>query len=149
MKKPKTLLSLMTVVVLITACVYTSTRTNSDEDKAAAQKVVSKLFELLKSKNYDATYSLFSDSLWVNTKKEKLKDLFIYSYNKLGDMQSDSLAQWQTQVVSGTTYSAKYQFIYKNRFQKGTAEVNILLIGEKGKVKILGYHINSDQFLAK
>jgi hypothetical protein len=139
----------MAITALINACVYTSTRNNSDEDKAAAEKVVSKLFDLLKAKNYDATYSLFSDSLWVNTKKEKLKDLYTYTDNKLGDIQSDSLAKWQTRVTSGTTYSARYEFIYYNHYQKGTAEVSILLAGEKGKIKILGYHVNSDQFLAK
>ena len=149
MKIPKTLFGVIVLAAVITACTFTTSRLNREEDRDAAEKVANKFFDLLKAKNYDATYSLFSDSVWVNTKKEKLKALFTYSYDKLGDMQSDSLASWQTHIVSGTTNSADYQLIYKNRYQKGMADINIVLTGEKGKIKILGYHINSEQFLAK
>ncbi|HVV54472.1 MAG TPA: hypothetical protein VHC47_04080 [Mucilaginibacter sp.] len=149
MRNLKTLFGTLALAALLTACTFTTSRTNSEEDRNAAEKVANKLFEILKAKNYDASYSLFSDSLWVNTKKETLKTLFTYSYDKLGDMQSDSLADWQTRIVSGTTNSADYQLIYKNHYQKGMAEVDIVLTGEKGRIKILGYHIKSDQFLAK
>jgi len=149
MKLPKTLFVVLALAALIIACTFTTTRTNRDEDRDAAEKVTNKLFEDLKNKNYDAAYSLFSDSVWVNTPKEKLKELFVYSDNKLGAMQKDSLADWKSRIVGGTTNSADYQLIYKNHYEKGTAEVNIVLTGEKGKIKILGYHINSEQFLAK
>jgi len=149
MRTPKTLFGALALITIIAACTFTTTRTNRDEDRDAAEKVTNKLFEDLKSKNYDAAYSLFSDSVWVNTPKEKLKELFVYSDNKLGVMQNDSLADWKSRIISGTTNSADYQLIYKNHYEKGTAEVNIVLTQEKGKIKILGYHINSDQFLAK
>jgi len=149
MKTPKTLFGVLTLAAFITACTFTSTRLNREEDRDAAEKVANKLFELLKTKNYDATFSLFSDSLWVNTTKDKLKTVFTYSDGKLGDMQSDSLSGWQTKVVSGTAPSAQYELVYQNQYQKGTAKVDIVLTQEKGKIKILGYHINSDSFLAK
>lgn len=140
---------MLVLTASLIACTFTSTSTNNEKDKDAAEKVAKKLFELLKNKNYDAADTLFSDSMWVVSTKEKLKKLFVYSDNKLGDMRSDSLADWNTRITSGTTNSAEYQLIYKNHYQKGIADINIVLTQEKGKIKILGYHINSDAFLAK
>jgi len=149
MRIPKTLLTVLALAAFITACTFTSTRLNQEEDRNAAEKVAKKLFELLKTKNYDTAYTLFSDSLWANTTKDKLKTVFTYSDGKLGDMKNDSLASWQTKVVSGTAPSAQYELVYQNQYEKGPAKVEILLTQEKGKIKILGYHINSDLFLAK
>jgi hypothetical protein len=151
MKTFKTLiLSFFLLISAITGCTFTTSRLNREEDKAAAEKVTKKLFGLLKAKNYDATFNLYSDSLWVNTTKEKLKNIYSYTDGKLGDMKSDSLASWQTKVVSGTDPWAKYELIYQNQYEKGPAVVEIVLIKEPdGKIKILGYHVKSDLFLAK
>jgi len=127
MKTPKTLFAVLGLAIFITACTFTSTRLNREEDRDAAEKVTKRLFDLLKTKDYDATYSLFSDSLWKSSTKDKLKTVYTYSDGKLGDMKSDSLASWQTKVVTGTAPSAQYELIYQNQYQKGTAKVEILL----------------------
>lgn len=150
MKSPKTLFIAFALCMFASACTFTTTRLNREEDKAAAENVAKKFFGYLKSKDYDATLKLCSDSLWVNTTKENLKNVYTYSDDKLGDLKSDSLVKWQTKVVSGTDPWARYELIYKNHYQNGPADVDILLTKESnGEIRILGYHINSALFLKK
>jgi hypothetical protein len=147
----KTLSSLFFLFTIVLAgCVYSMTYNNREQDKADAEKVTTKLFEYLKSKNYDATYSLYSDSLWLNTPKQSIKKIYTYSDDKLGNLQSTSIEKWQTKVITGTKPSGEYEFIYKNKYERDTAQVNVVLVKEHdGKIRIIGYHINSQAFLAK
>ena len=148
MKTLSPLFFLFTIVFV--GCVYSMTYNDREEDKAEAEKVTNQLFTYLKSKNYDATYSLYSDSLWVYTSKEKMKKIYTYSDDKLANLQSTSIEKWQTRVITGTSPSGVYEFLYKNKYEKDTAEVHLILIKEHdGKIRIKSYYINSQAFLAK
>src|ERR1700761_2685767 len=82
------------LLAIVTGCVFTSTYSNREEDKADAEKVTHKLFEYLKSKDYDGACSLFSKEFYTVTPKDSLKGMFTMVQNDLGDLQQDSLAQW-------------------------------------------------------
>ncbi|MGZ3926441.1 MAG: hypothetical protein ACXVJG_05735 [Mucilaginibacter sp.] len=142
--------SIVLFLTALSACVFTTTYTNRDEDKKDAEKVTNKLFDYLKNKNYDATYGLYSKDFWEVTSKIKMKDLYTFTQDKLGDLESTSLSEWETKVVSGTDPSAQYALLYKNKYKKYPAEVTIRLIKDPdGKIRILEYKINSNGFLAK
>jgi hypothetical protein len=65
-------------------------------------------------------------------------------------LKTTEVSQWETRIITGTNPSADYQFLYKNQYQKYLAEVTIRLTKDTdGKVRIIGYHINSDGFFVK
>jgi hypothetical protein len=148
MKLPKP--ALVVCLLLISACTFTSSYINREVDKSEAEQVTNQLFLYLKNKNYDATYSLYSKEFWSVTDKEKLMKLYSYTQDKLGDLEDTNLSEWETKVVTGTTSSGDYAFLYKNKYQKDTAEVTIKLTKDPDhKVRIVAFHINSGAFLAK
>jgi hypothetical protein len=150
MKHPKLLSVLVLLVVVAGGCVFSTTYSNRAQDKQEAEKVNNLLFDDLKSKNYDAAYKLFSKDFFAATNKEKLSNIFTFTQDKLGNLKTAEVSQWETRIITGTNPSADYQFVYKNRYQKYPAEVTIRLTKETGgKLKIIGYHISSDGFFVK
>src|ERR1700743_1402067 len=135
---------------IIHGCTYSASYLNRDQDKQEGKKVTDQLFDDLKNKNYDATFGLFSKKFFDVTPKDKLKNIFTFTQDKLGDLKSSEVFKWQTKIITGTNPSSDYEFLFKNRYQKYPAEVDIILAKDSGgKVKIISYRINSDGFFAK
>src|SRR5579864_7852670 len=110
MKRSKILSILILLVVFASGCVFSSTYLNRDQDKQDAEKINNQLFDDLKSKNYNAAYKLFSKDFFVATNKKKLSNIFTFTQDKLGDLKSAEISQWETRVIAGTNPSADYQF---------------------------------------
>jgi len=128
-------------------CQFNSTRTNMAGDRKDAEKVTDKFHEFIKAKNYDSVYTLFSKRFFAVTPKAKMTEILTATQNKLGDLKSDSLAEWQTRIVEGTNPSSEYVFQYSEHHQKYDAKEQFNLTKEAdGKIRILGYNINSEGF---
>ncbi|MEO6149133.1 MAG: hypothetical protein ABIN95_02155 [Mucilaginibacter sp.] len=133
-------------IVAITGCNYSSTAINSEKDKAAAESVAGMLYLDIQNKDYDDPAKLFSKQFFTVTSREKLKEIFVSTNKKLGDLKDTNLTKWDTKVVKGTNPSANYQLVYNNTYKNYAAEEIITLIMEDGKIKIIGYRINSEGF---
>ena len=136
------------LLLLFYSCNFNSTYLNREEDKKDAEKVANKYYDLIKAKNFEGTYGLFGDEFWKVTSKEKLKELFIATQEKLGKLDTTKLDHWETRIVKGTDPSSEYVLYYLNKYQKYPAEETLrLLKNEQGEIKILAFHINSDGFM--
>lgn len=138
----------MFLITWLGACNFNSTYLNRESDKNDAQRVTEQYYSLLKSKNYEATYGLFSNEFWKVTSKEQLKKLYIATQTKLGDLKNTNLDHWETKVVAGTNPGADYIMYYANKYQKYKAEETLRLVKDTdGKIRIIAFHINSEGFL--
>ena len=140
-------LSVCTVLTLA-SCQFNSQYINRDEDKKDAEKITTKLFDLLKTKNYNGTTDLFGKKFFEVSSKEKLFEIFAATNNKLGELQDTKIESWETKRVEGSNPSADYLLVYKNKYEKFESKETITLTKETdGKIRIIGYNINSDGFL--
>lgn len=150
MKKPAGFLMLVAILLISTlsSCQFNRTFTNREEDKKEAEQVTSKFYELLKSKKYEETTALFSEKFFEVSDKEKLFQIYKITEEKLGALQEVAIGDWQTKVVIGTNPSSTYVLVYKNKYEKFESKETIRLTKETdGKIRILGYTINSDAFI--
>jgi hypothetical protein len=142
-----TLLSLCTVMIF-SGCHFNSQYINSEGDRQDAEKVTARLYELIKSKNYEEATGLFSNKFFEVSSKQKLIEFFTATNKKLGDLVSTKIETWQTRRVEGSNPSADYLLLYKNKYDKFESKENITLTRDPdGKIRITGYHVNSDGFL--
>ncbi|MEO6979975.1 MAG: DUF3887 domain-containing protein, partial [Mucilaginibacter sp.] len=100
--------TLFLLIVIISGCTFTSSRTNSPGDIKDAEKVTNKFFDLIKRKSYDSIYPMFSKRFYDATPKAKLTEILTATQNKLGDLQTTSVETSESKVVSGTTNSGQY-----------------------------------------
>lgn len=129
-------------LAIATGCVFTMTYNNREQDKKDAEKITNELFKSLKGKDYEAACGLFSNEFYAITPKDKLKGMFTEIQNDLGDMQTDSLAECNTKVVTGTEPSSEYFLIYKNHHQNHDAIDSVRMLKEAdGKIRIVFFHV--------
>jgi hypothetical protein len=142
--KASTLTTIL-LLVTMTSCHFNSQYVNREEDKKEGEMVTSKLSELLKAKDYEATKTLFSEKFFEVTDKEKLFKIFTMTTENLGDLQTTEIEAWETRRVEGSDPSANYAFVYKNTYDKFPAKETIRLMREEdGQIRIISYNINSD-----
>lgn len=147
MKKAFTLTTLLTVF-LMAACHFNSQYINREEDKVDAEKVSMRFYEYIKNKEYEQTAALFSDSMLKTTPKEKIYNLYTMIGRKLGDFKGAELVKWETRRVEGSNPSGDYTLLYKTKYGEFEAMEDIRLIREvDGSIKIVGYHVTSDEFI--
>jgi hypothetical protein len=140
-------LSVCTVLILA-SCHFNSQYINRDEDKKDAEKITTKLFDLLKTKNYNETTELFSNKFFEVSSQEKLFEIFAATSNKLGELQNTKIESWETKIVQGSNPSANYLLVYKNKYENFESKETFTLTKEKdGKTRIIAYNINSNGFL--
>lgn len=141
------ILALLTLSIM-TSCHYNSQYLNREEDKNEAEQVTNKLYDFLKSKNYEGTNDLFSKKFFEVTDKEKLLKIYAMTNEKLGDLITTEVESWETKVVKGSNPSSNYVLVYKNKYERFEARETITLTKEEdGQIRILGYNINSDGFI--
>jgi hypothetical protein len=143
-------LSIVVILILVTltGCHVNSQYINRDEDKKEAEQVTNKLYDLLRTKDYEATTELFSKRFFEVTDKEKLFRIFNATSEKLGELKTTEIETWETKRIEGTNPSANYVLIYKNKYEKFDSKETIQLSkDEDGKIRIIGYFINSDGFI--
>jgi hypothetical protein len=137
----------ISLLIVLCGCNFTSSFTNRDADKKDAEKVTDKFFEYSKKNDTVAIYKLFSKKFFEAASKGKLSTILNGSQKRLGDMVSDSLIDWQTKVITGTENSAEYRFLYKiHRSKYDSKEEFDMTKDEDGKIRIDYYNVESDGF---
>lgn len=96
------------VLMILTSCHFNSQYINREEDKVAAEKVTSKLFEACKKQNYESTLKFYSDKFFEVTNGEKIIDIYTATHEKLGNLLEINLELWETRRVEGSNPSADY-----------------------------------------
>jgi hypothetical protein len=136
------------IILTCYSCNFNSTNLNREEDKQVGEKIMNTFFDDIKKHDYNATFALYSDKFWEVTSRDKMKQIYEMTTKKLGALTNTSVDKWETRIVKGTNSSAEYLYQYKNTYEKGEALETVRLVEEEGgKIKILAYNINSDNFL--
>jgi hypothetical protein len=131
-------------LTLFFSCSFTATYNNRTEDKKEAQKVGDKFYSLLKQGKYDDTYKLFSKRFFQVSDTTQMNKMYRTIFQKLGAITSDSIAHWETHVVTGTNPSSVYVLYYSVEREKYESKETVSLSKQNDTIKIDGYHVNSD-----
>ena len=142
-----TFLSICTILTFA-SCHFNSQYIDRVADKEDAEKITTRLYDLLKTNNYNETTDLFSKKFYEVTSKEKLFEIFTTTQDKLGDLKDTKIESWKTNRIEGSYPSANYLLVYKNKHEKSDSKESITLTKEPdGEIRIIGYNISSDGFL--
>lgn len=142
-------LFMISACLVISACHFNSSYNNREVDKQDGEKVVSQFYELLKNKYYQKTYIYFDKRFFEVTDTQKLNKIYDISFEKLGDIESYSIERWETEAIVGTDPKINYQFLCNVKRTNYASKETITLLKEKGEIRIIGYHINSDGLFKK
>lgn len=144
----KKLLLTLIIPILATSCHYSNKYQNRESDKQDAEKVTTELFGYLKNSDFEKATKLFGDEFFKVTSKEDLMKIFESTRNKLGELKSTELADWNTMVSEGAIEQGIYNLNYNGEFENDSAKLKFTLIkNENGKIKVVGYNIQSNAFL--
>lgn len=144
----KKLLLTLIIPILATSCHYSNKYQNRESDKQDAEKVTTELFGYLKNSDFEKATKLFDDEFFKVTSKEDLMKIFESTRNKLGGLKSTELADWNTMVSEGAIEQGIYNLNYNGEFENDSAKLKFTLIkNENGKIKVVGYNIQSNAFL--
>lgn len=145
MRKLKLLLLL--TPLLLSACNFSSTYLNREEDKADAESVANTYFNFIEGQNFSATYPLFSKKFWAVVTKDKIQQIMQATEKKLGKLENTALSHWETRIIKGTNPSSEYLLEYTNHYHNADAKETLrLLKDDDGKIRIVYYNIQSDGF---
>jgi len=134
------------ICFIIAGCHFNSTYNNREVDKQDGEKAVSEFYELLKNKNYKGTYTFFDKRFFEVIDTQKLNEIYEIAFEKLGSVESYDIEQWGTESVVGTDPKTNSQFLCNVKRSNFVSKETITLIKEKGEIKIISYHVNSDGF---
>jgi hypothetical protein len=134
--------------ILFASCHYSNKYENREEDKVVAEKVTRELFEYIKKSDFDNASKLFDKKFLEVTSEIELKKIFDLTELKLGKLKTTKLTECKTMVSEGAIETGTYLLSYECEFENEIGELNISLTKNKdGKIKILGYKLNSKAFL--
>lgn len=134
------------IFLSISACHFNSSFNNRLEDKHEGEQVVEQFYESLKRNDFRNSYSFFSSNFFEVTDSQKLAYIFSITVEKLGKLESFSIDHWETEAVVGTDPGTNYLFVCEVKRSKFLSKETIRLSKKDGKVKIVGYQVNSDGF---
>ena len=137
------------ISLIFVSCRFNSSYINREEDKRDAEQAIAQFYELLKNQDYKGTYRLFDKRFFEVTDTQKLNEIYDISFEKLGDVESYNIEKWETQAIVGTDPKTNYVFLLNVRRSDFASKETITLLKEKGEIKIMGYHVNSDGFFQK
>ncbi|RZJ78940.1 MAG: hypothetical protein EOO47_12285 [Flavobacterium sp.] len=137
-------IGLSLIVILIWSCNFNSTFINREEDKEDAEKIAEKFYGHLQKRAYSKLHALISERFWKTTSDDKLDDFLTSADDKLGPIKSKTLDHWETKIIKGTQSSSTYVLYYLVQREKHQSKETLTLTKEDGKIKILGYNLNSE-----
>lgn len=132
---------------LITGCHFSSQYLDEESEKEAAEKITSKFYELVKTKQFTKAEVLFNEEFFTVTSRKDLQNLFVNTQKILGNYESSRIIEWKTKRSEGAISLNQYLLIYEVEYQHYKAKETIDLIKEGNVIKIRGYNINSNGFL--
>lgn len=133
--------------LLVASCSCNTSFTNRESDIKEAQDFANRFYDLLKSNDFDKTYSLYSKNFYDVTDTPELDKIYHGTLSNLGEIKSINMEQCETRVVKGTDSKSEYVMLYKVDRAKYASEEMIRLEKENNKMKILSYRVNSEGFV--
>jgi hypothetical protein len=146
MKKLKVLFY-SSICLLAASCHFNSSSTNSQADVDEAEAFGTKFYNLVKSGNFEKTYPLFSKEFFEATDTPALKAIFSATLSNLGEIKEIKVEQCATEVVHGTDARSEYAIAYKIERSKYASEEVLQLQKQNGKIRIMSYKVNSEDFV--
>lgn len=137
----------LSMFLLVASCSCNTSFTNRASDVKEAQDFANKFYDLLKSNDFDKTYSLYSKDFYENTDTPELNKIYQGTLSNLGEIKSTNMEQCETRVVNGTDSKAEYVMLYKVERAKYASEEMIRLEKQNNKMRILSYRVNSEGFV--
>lgn len=137
---------LVSILALFISCSYIHTEINSEVDKKEGKIFVEDIFDKI---------MLYHDNQFILTlatgDKQKLDALLKDVKIKMGTMISYNITSVETKKVIKNGFFTTISYLIKLHvtYKKGSSEEAMALIkkGEKDKILINGYNVNSDQIL--
>lgn len=134
--------------LLFISCHYSENFENREQDKIAAEKVTSELFNFIKKSDFESVEKLFDKKFFEVTTEDELKQILKATEEKIGKLKTTTLTEAKTRVSEGAIETGTYLLEYDCEFEKERAQLNITLVkGEDKKIRIVGYKVNSKAFL--
>ena len=131
--------------IFLTSCQLNTTSSNRESDKREAEEITNKFYHHLEMNEFDKAETLFSESFFEVTDREKLNKIFQKTIEDCGDLSNFELEEWNTFVVSGTDSKSEYVLLYKvTRDKKQTTERIGMVKEEDENIRIVSYHVNFD-----
>jgi len=144
MKKFKFTILFLGVLVL-SSCNFSANVNFKDEkvEKDNAESTAALFYSAIGGKKIENTLGLFSDSIYKNqAEREKLKLFLVHKEKKLGDFKDYSLKEWKTARAIGTDSKTQYLLVYDVKYTSAETTETMILVNEKGKVKIWRYNVD-------
>ncbi|WP_333596754.1 hypothetical protein [Chryseobacterium flavum] len=132
---------LILISFLFIGCSYDKIYENRESDRQEAQKIANKFYSLIKQNNREEAFKLFNQE---TTSKEKFNLVLDKIESENGQIQDESLINWETYIIKGTNSKSDYLLVYQvNRSITNTQEAFIMQKID-GTIKIEKYKINID-----
>jgi hypothetical protein len=123
--------------------------TVSSESESAAADVANRYFESIRKKDFDTALNFYAPQFFERTPQETWLQNLKKVNDKLGDLKSYELVQWEVRNNIGTSESGTFYILqYKVVYAKQSANERITLFKPVagGEIKILGHNITWEPF---
>ncbi|WP_033958921.1 DUF4019 domain-containing protein [Psychroserpens jangbogonensis] len=138
----KRFLLILMIPIFAASCNFSNEYKNRESDRQDAEKVTAELFGFIKQSDFEKATTLFGEEFYKVYSKEDLVKIFESTENKLGELKSTELSDWNTMVSEDAIEQGFYNMNYNSEFEKGKAKQKITLVkNENEEIKVVGYNI--------
>ncbi len=145
MKTIKTMIALGLILAFVTGCGLSSFTDPKDD----AESTMAEVFELIQVRDYESTLNYYSQNFFGVVSEEEWIGLLEHVNEKLGDLESYELLNWNVEKKLGPATGTFVQLVYRTQYSRYDAQEEIVF--QKGVIgsdlKIVGHHIKSKGFL--
>jgi hypothetical protein len=139
MKKITTFLFLSLVFI---GCNFVTKRKNDPYDIDQAKKIATEFYSSLNLQKYDAAIDQYSKIAVKEKTRDSLKLELQNMQSEFGLLDTYIFIKGSSFVIEGTKQRGEYELIYDVKYQNQRTQEKLLMIQEKGLIKILAYRIN-------
>ena len=145
MKAIKYMIALGLILAFFTGCGLSSFTDPKDD----AESTMAKVFELIQMRDYESTLNYYSQNFFGAVSEEEWIGLLEHVNEKLGDLESFELLNWNVEKKMGPATGTYVQLVYRTQYSRYEAQEEIVFQKEvRGPdLKIVGHHIKSRGFL--
>ena len=105
---------------------------------------VATFHQLLDKENYTAIWQGISDDMRGASTEAEMNKLFTVIHHKLGRVVQTKQIGWRTNMTTNGTF-AEVQI--ETKFEKGAGQENFVFRQDGERLKLAGYHINSNDMM--
>lgn len=133
--------------ITLISCRVNKVYNNREQDKIAAEIPLRRFYQSVRSNNYSQIFNLLSNDFKKSSDTSQLFKLINISKERLGNIDSMYLANWETSVIEGPNPNSNYSFVFIVFRQKSTSKETFKLLKERDSIKILSYNVDAKDLL--